>query len=98
MLRMAREPREQRCYDLAEAAEFLEYDETSVAYWLRMGHLSGEWDARQAIWRIRPDDLLEFLRSAREPFPTGAQARAGRPQPAFALRAAAMPLAEELTD
>ena len=98
MLRMAREPREQRCYDLAEAAEFLEYDETSVAYWLRMGHLTGEWDERLGTWRIRPDDLLDFLRAAREPFPTGAQARACRPQPAFALRAAALPLAEELTD
>lgn len=98
MLKMDREPREPRCYDLSEAAEFLEYDKATVAYWLRMGHLSGVWDVRAERWRIQPDDLLEFLRAAREPFPTGALTRAARPRQAFTLRASALPLAEELTD
>lgn len=96
---MAREPHEPRCYNLTEAAEFLEFDQTTVAYWLRMGHLTGTWDAQAENWRVRPEDLLEFLRGAREPFPTGARARVVRQQPSFGLRpAAAFQGSEELTD
>jgi len=99
MSRVARELPDQRCYNLSEAAEFLGFDETSVAYWLRMGHLPGTWDSQRECWSVRPDELLAFLRAAGEPFPTGARARIVRPKPSFDLRpVAAFPGVEELTD
>lgn len=62
---------EARCYSLDEAAEFLEFDRRAVEYWLRMGHLNGNWDQRERRWRIRPADLIEFLQQSNEPLPTG---------------------------
>lgn len=67
-----------RWYSLAEVAEFLEFDESALDYWLRMGHLAGEWDAKAQQWRIRPDAIIDFLRQADEPMPTGARDRAVR--------------------
>ena len=63
--------REPRTYSLDEAAEFLEFDRRTVAYWLRMGHLPGRLDTRTGDWRIQPQALIEFLREAQEPMPTG---------------------------
>lgn len=63
--------REPRTYSLDEAAEFLEFDRQAILYWLRMGHLSGHQDKRTGEWRIQPQALIEFLREAQEPVPTG---------------------------
>lgn len=63
--------REPRTYSLEEAAEFLEFDRQAILYWLRMGHLPGRQDARTGEWRIQPQALIEFLREAQEPLPTG---------------------------
>lgn len=58
-------------YSVEDAADFLEYDRSAIEYWLRMGHLDGEWDSRVGRWRIRPQALIDFLRQSREPMPTG---------------------------
>ena len=67
--------RHQRGYSLEDAASFLEYDCRTIEYWLRMGHLSGEWDKRSSGWKISPQSLIDFLKQAREPMPTGASSR-----------------------
>jgi hypothetical protein len=64
--------REPRTYSLDEAAEFLEFDRQAITYWLRMGHLPGRQDKQTGEWRIQPQALIEFLREAQEPMPTGA--------------------------
>ena len=71
--------REPRTYSLDEAAEFLEFDRQTVAYWLRMGHLTGRRDKRTDEWRIQPQALIEFLREAQEPLPTGVTRGEGVP-------------------
>jgi hypothetical protein len=63
--------RSAQCYSLEDAADFLEYDRSAIEYWLRMGHLDGQWDSQRGCWRIKPQALLDFLRQAREPMPTG---------------------------
>ena len=78
MLWWRSEPRDGRWYSLAEVAEFTEFDMSALEYWLRMGHLPGEWDAKAQEWRIRPEAIIEFLRQANEPMPTGARDRALR--------------------
>lgn len=65
-------------YSLDDAADFLEYDPKTVEYWLRMGHLGGDWDARASRWTISPQALIDFLRESREPMPTGAGYRSRR--------------------
>lgn len=70
MLLFRPEVREPRTYSLDEAAEFLEFDRESVAYWLRMGHIEGRQDKRSGEWRIQPHALIEFLRESQEPLPT----------------------------
>lgn len=77
-------------YSLDDAAEFLEYDRKTIEYWLRMGHLSGEWDTRRANWKISPQSLIDFLRQAREPMPTGATFRRNQ------RRAMAVPATAEM--
>ena len=62
-------------YSVEDAADFLEYDRSAIEYWLRMGHLAGEWDARRNCWKIKPQALIDFLRQSREPMPTGSQHR-----------------------
>jgi hypothetical protein len=62
-------------YSLDDAADFLEYDRSAIEYWLRMGHLSGEWDDQRSTWKIRPQAIIDFLRQSREPMPTGATRR-----------------------
>ena len=62
-------------YSLEEAADFLEYDRSAIEYWLRMGHLDGQWDARRKRWQIKPQALIDFLRQSREPMPTGTVSR-----------------------
>jgi hypothetical protein len=68
--------REPRTYSLEEAAEFLEFDVQTVTYWLRMGHLAGRKDKHSGEWRVQPQALIEFLREAQEPLPTGVARRA----------------------
>lgn len=63
-------------YSLDEAAEFLDYDRKTVEYWLRMGHLQGDWDGRRAKWVISASALVEFLRESGEPVPYGSSYRA----------------------
>ena len=63
--------RSTQAYSLEDAADFLEYDRSAIEYWLRMGHLDGQWDNQRGCWRIKPRALLDFLRQAREPLPTG---------------------------
>lgn len=58
-------------YDIEDAADFLEYDRSAIEYWLRMGHLAGQWDSQDRRWRIKPQALIDFLRQSREPMPTG---------------------------
>lgn len=58
-------------YSAGEAAEFLQFDRASVEYWLRMGHLLGDWDKQGQRWRIAPQALIDFLHEANEPMPTG---------------------------
>lgn len=58
-------------YSIEDAADFLEYDRSAIEYWLRMGHLDGQWDSRSGRWRIKPQALIDFLRQSREPMPTG---------------------------
>lgn len=58
-------------YSLEDAADFLEYDRVTVEYWLRMGHIDGQWDARRNTWKIKPQALIDFLRQSHEPMPTG---------------------------
>lgn len=78
--------RPMQSYSLEDAADFLEYDRSAIEYWLRMGHLEGQWDARRGCWRIKPQALLDFLRQAREPMPTGRCSRSRLEQtPAVAL-------------
>ncbi len=67
--------REPRTYSLDEAAEFLDFDKQAVAYWLRMGHLPGRKDKKTGEWRVPPQALIEFLREAEEPMPTGVARR-----------------------
>ena len=71
--------REPRTYSLDEAAEFLDFDREAIRYWLRMGHLPGRRDDKTGEWRIQPQALIEFLREAQEPVPTGARAPAKLP-------------------
>ncbi len=68
-------------YSLDEAAEFLEFDRKTVEYWLRMGHLHGDWDGRRSNWVISAEALVEFLRESGEPVPYGSRYR---PHPATA--------------
>lgn len=79
-------------YSLDDAADFLEYDRKSIEYWLRMGHLQGEWDNRSSGWKISPQSLIDFLKQSREPMPTGSAHRRQRQQKAPA------PAAEMLAD
>jgi hypothetical protein len=65
-------------YSLDDAADFLEYDRKAVEYWLRMGHLKGDWDAVSSRWTISPQSLIDFLKQSREPMPTGAGHRMRR--------------------
>lgn len=58
-------------YSIEDAADFLEFDAKSIEYWLRMGHLSGDWDTRRNCLEISPRSIVEFLKQAREPMPTG---------------------------
>lgn len=71
MRMMHENARQSRGYSLEDAADFLEYDCQAIEYWLRMGHLDGEWDAHRSGWRIKPQALIDFLRQSREPMPTG---------------------------
>ena len=63
--------REPRTYSFDEVVEFLEFDPRAVAYWLRMGHLAGHQDRQTGEWKIQPQALIDFLREAHEPMPTG---------------------------
>lgn len=74
-----------QCYSLEDAADFLEYDGSAIEYWLRMGHLDGQWDNQRGCWRIRPQALLDFLRQAREPMPTGRCSRGSLAQTPMAV-------------
>lgn len=67
----SREQDEGFSYSAGEAAEFLQFDPAAVEYWLRMGHLLGDWDERGQRWRIQPQALIDFLHEAGEPMPTG---------------------------
>lgn len=80
-------------YSLDDAADFLEYDRKAVEYWLRMGHLNGDWDARSSRWTISPQSLIDFLRQSCEPMPTGAGYRM-RHQPAVTSAVVAEVLAD----
>jgi hypothetical protein len=62
-------------YSVEDAAAFLEFDTKTIEYWLRMGHLSGDWNARRNQWEISPRSMLNFLRQASEPLPTGSAYR-----------------------
>jgi hypothetical protein len=44
-----------------------------------MGHLPGRRDDKTGEWRIQPQALIEFLREAQEPVPTGARSPAHAP-------------------
>lgn len=68
-------------YSLDDAADFMEYDRKSVEYWLRMGHLTGQWDERLSRWTISPQSLIDFLKHSREPMPTGSGYRERRQSP-----------------
>jgi hypothetical protein len=89
MMRAAARP--SQAYSLEDAADFLEYDRSAIEYWLRMGHLDGQWDHQRRCWRIKPQALLDFLRQAREPMPTGRCSRSSAVQ-------APMVTLEALTD
>ena len=65
-------------YSLDDAADFLEYDRKAVEYWLRMGHLAGDWDNRRSSWNVSPQSIIDFLRQSREPMPTGTADRRER--------------------
>ena len=80
-------------YSLDDAADFLEYDRKAVEYWLRMGHLKGDWDVRSSRWTISPQALIDFLKQSREPMPTGAGYRM-RHQPVVTSAVAAEILAD----
>jgi hypothetical protein len=58
-------------YTVAEVARFLQFDPQAIRYWLRTGHLVGQFDQTIADWRIEPCDLVTFLRQSSEPMPTG---------------------------
>lgn len=66
-------------YSLDDAAAFLEYDRTAVEYWLRMGHLRGQWDSRRSRWTISAQALIDFLKQSNEPMPAGASYRLHQP-------------------
>jgi hypothetical protein len=85
--------RQRRGYSLDDAADFLEYDRKTIEYWLRMGHLSGEWDKRSSAWRISPQSLIDFLKQSCEPMPTGSGRYASS-----APRISRSPAAEMLAD
>ena len=72
---MRENARQAQGYSLEDAADFLEYDCSTIEYWLRMGHLAGEWDAHLGSWKIKPQALIDFLRQSREPMPTGSSRR-----------------------
>ena len=80
-------------YSLDDAADFLEYDRKAVEYWLRMGHLKGDWDVQMSRWTISPQSLIDFLKQSREPMPTGAGYRMRR-QPTAASAVPAEMLAD----
>jgi hypothetical protein len=63
-------------YSLDEAAQFLDYDRKTIEYWLRMGHLRGDWDSRRSVWNISASALVEFLRESGEPVPYGSSYQA----------------------
>ncbi len=86
-------------YSVEEAAEFMEYDRKTVEYWLRMGHLSGQWDRHTAAWRIRPGDIIAFLQQSDEPMPTGAswRSQAAPEQTTAPVSRAMVGVADELT-
>lgn len=71
MLFFRSETREARTYTVDEAAEFLQFDRTTLEYWLRMGHIVGSWNEEEADWRVQPQALVDFLHEAGEPMPTG---------------------------
>lgn len=71
MLFFRSETNEARTYTLDEAAEFLQFDRTTLEYWLRMGHIVGSWDEDEEDWHVRPQALVDFLHEAGEPMPTG---------------------------
>ena len=85
--------RHQRRYSLEDAADFLEYDRKTIEYWLRMGHLDGEWDKHSSGWKISPQSLIDFLKQSREPLPTGAGSRRTK-QPVISSPAPAEMLAD----
>jgi hypothetical protein len=58
-------------YTVAEVARFLQFDADAIRYWLRTGHLTGQFDPTIADWRVEPCDLVAFLRQSSEPMPTG---------------------------
>jgi hypothetical protein len=78
-------------YSLEDTADFLEYDRGTVEYWLRMGHLDGEWDSRRSCWSVSPQSIIDFLRQSREPMPTGTAYRADRARTLVGAAAAEMP-------
>jgi hypothetical protein len=93
-MRIMRETtRHQRGYSLEDAADFLEYDRKTIEYWLRMGHLAGEWDKRSSGWTISPQSLIDFLKQSREPLPTGTGFRKQK-QPGLSSRVPAEMLAD----
>ena len=50
----------EKLYTVEQVAEQLQVDPESVRIWLRSGKLKGVKVGR--LWRIREDDLEEFLR------------------------------------
>jgi hypothetical protein len=79
-------------YSLEDTADFLEFDRTTVEYWLRMGHLAGEWDSRRSCWNVSPQSIIDFLRQSREPMPTGTAYRGERRRPLASAAVADMPV------
>jgi hypothetical protein len=61
-----------RGYTIEQAARFMQYAPEAVEYWLRTGQLDGQRDQRSGEWRVSAGALIDFLRDAREPMPTGA--------------------------
>lgn len=58
-------------YTVDEVSRFLQYDPAAVRYWLRTGHLAGDFDPAINDWRVTANNLVIFLRQSSEPMPTG---------------------------
>ncbi|MBX6342848.1 MAG: helix-turn-helix domain-containing protein [Thermomicrobiaceae bacterium] len=66
---MAQVARSRPTYSVVEAAQILQFHPDAVRYWLRIGELPGERASAGEDWRIRPEDLVAFLRESGESLP-----------------------------